>query len=340
MSEHMKAVDIKGGKGSIDALFINAEVPKPKPSAHQALVKIKAFGLNRMDLIQREGHYPLPPQAGPILGVEFSGTVEALGSEEPHHCRGLKVGDEVFGLAYGGAYAEYIAVSTKMLLHKPAGLAWEAAAGVPETFITATQALHFVGGFDSLEGKTVLWHAGASGVSIAGIQLSLRAGAARVFATAGSAEKCAFIEKELGATKAFNYREDDWSKGVLEATGGAGADLIVDFIAGDYVQKNLDCAAREARIVQLAAMGGAELKGLNVAQLLYKRVRWEGSTLRARDEVYQGELRDRLEKYVPDMVSGKLKVLVDRVFAMEDIQEAHRLMEKNVSRGKIICTVP
>lgn len=292
-----------------------------------------------MDLIQREGNYPLTPQAGPIMGVEFSGTVEALGSDEEHHCRGLKVGDEVFGLAYGGAYAEYIAVSTKMLLHKPAGLSWEAAAGVPETFITATQAIHFVGGFDDLRGKNVLWHAGASGVSIAGIQLSLRAGAARVFATAGSAEKCAFIEKELGATKAFNYKQEDWSRGVLEATGGAGVDLIVDYIAGDYVQKNLDCAAREARIVQLAFMGGSKLGGLDMAQLLYKRIRWEGSTLRARDEEYQGRLRDRLDKYVPDLVSGQLKVLVDKVYKMEEIQEAHRLMEKNVTRGKIICTV-
>lgn len=332
--------DIKGGKGPISALYINAEVPKPTPAAHQALVKIKAFGLNRMDLIQREGNYPLPPQAGPIMGVEFSGTVESLGSDEEHHCRGLKVGDEVFGLAYGGAYAEYIAVSTKMLLRKPAELSWEKAAGVPETFITATQALHFVGGFEDLKGKNVLWHAGASGVSIAGIQLSVRAGAARVFATAGSAEKCEFIEKELGATKAFNYKEEDWSKGVLEATGGAGVDLIVDYIAGDYVQKNLDCAAREARIVQLAFMGGAQLKDLNVAQILYKRIRWEGSTLRARDEEYQGKLRDRLAEDVPGIVSGELKVFVDKVYKMEEIQEAHKLMEKNVTRGKIICTVP
>lgn len=274
------------------------------------------------------------------MGVEFSGTVEALGSDEEHHCRGLKVGDEVFGLAYGGAYAEYIAVSTKMLLRKPEALSWEKAAGVPETFITATQALHFVGGFEDLKGKNVLWHAGASGVSIAGIQLSVRAGAARVFATAGSAEKCEFIEKELGATKAFNYKEEDWSKGVLEATGGAGVDLIVDYIAGDYVQKNLDCAAREARIVQLAFMGGAQLKDLNVAQILYKRIRWEGSTLRARDEQYQGKLRDRLAEDVPGIVSGELKVFVDKVYKMEEIQEAHKLMEKNVTRGKIICTVP
>lgn len=293
-----------------------------------------------MDLIQREGHYPLPPQAGPILGVEFAGTIVSLGDGADHH--GFHVGDAVFGLAYGGAYAEYLAVSTRMLLPKPAALRWEVAAGIPETWITATQALHFVGGFSatSLAGKNVLWHAGASGVSIAGLQLSRRAGAAKVFATAGSREKCEFLERELGADRAFNYREEDWSRAILEATGGQGVDLIVDFIAGDYVQKNLDCAAREGRIVQLGAMGGAVLKEVNVAQLLYKRIRWEGSTLRARDEEYQGRLRDKLAEYEPELVSGKLKVFVDKVFKMEEIQEAHALMEKNVTRGKIICTVP
>lgn len=330
--------DIKGGKGPISALFVNPDTPKPNPSAGQALVRIRAFGLNRMDLIQREGHYPLPPQAGPILGVEFSGTIASFGGAENHG--DFSQGDEVFGLAYGGAYAEYIAVSTKMLLPKPAALSWEVAAGIPETWITATQALFFVSGIESLKGKNVLWHAGASGVSIAGIQLSKRAGAAKVFATAGSKEKCEFIEKELGADKAFNYRDEDWSNGILDATDGHGVDLIVDFIAGDYVQKNLDCAAREGHIVQLGAMGGAVLKEVNVAQLLYKRIRWEGSTLRARDTEYQGRLRDKLEEYEPEFVDGNLKVYVDKVFKMDEIQEAHALMEKNVSRGKIICTVP
>lgn len=179
-------------------------------------------------------------------------------------------------------------------------------------------------------------------MSIAGIQLSRRAGAARVLATAGGPEKCAFVEGELGAARAFDYKADPgWERAVLAATpGGAGADLIVDFVAGPYAQKNLDCAARGARVVQLAAMGGAAVRELDVAQLLYKRVRWEGSTLRSRDEEYQGRLRDRLEGYLPDFVSGELRVFVDRVFRMDEIQEAHALMEKNVTRGKIICTVP
>lgn len=293
-----------------------------------------------MDLLQREGQYPLPPQAGPIMGVEFSGTIVSFGSKE--HCRSFKEGDAVMGLAYGGAYAEYIAVSTKMLLPKPDALSWEVAAGIPETWITATQALHFVGGFDTetLKGKTVLWHAGASAVSIAGIQLSLRAGAARAFATAGSDDKCEFIEKELGAAKAINYKTTpNWEEKILELTDGQGVDLIVDYIGGAYVAKNFTCAAKEARIVQLGLMGGLKTDGLNVGPLLFKRIRWEGSTLRARDEEYQGRLRDKLDTYEEDFVNGKLKVFVDKVYKMEEIQEAHALMEKNVTRGKIICTV-
>lgn len=338
----MKAVDIKGGAGPISALFVNPDTPKPVPGPAQALVKVRCFGLNRMDLLQREGHYPLPPQAGPILGVEFSGTIVSLPSGHNSN-DGFRVGDPVFGLTYGGAYAEYVAVAPKMLLRKPDALGWDVAAGIPETWITATQALHFVGGFDggnSLRGKSVLWHAGASGVSIAGIQLSLRAGAARAFATAGSDNKCAFVERELGAT-AINYRTTpDWEKEILALTDGRGVDLIVDFVGGAYVAKNFACAAKEARVVQLGLMGGpATPEPLNVGPLLFKRIRWEGSTLRARDEAYQRRLRDKLATYEDDFVSGKLKVFVDKVYKMDDIQEAHALMEKNVTRGKIICTV-
>lgn len=149
--------DIKGGKGPATSLFINPQVPKPDPKEGDALVRVKAFGLNRMDLLQREGLYPVPPQAPATLGVEFSGTIESFG---PGAHGDFKVGDAVFGLAYGGAYAEYIAVSSKMLLHKPESLSWEVAAGIPETWITATQALYLVGEF--APGKTVLWHAGVS----------------------------------------------------------------------------------------------------------------------------------------------------------------------------------
>jgi NADPH:quinone reductase-like Zn-dependent oxidoreductase len=300
-----------------------------------------------MDLLQREGHYPVPPQAPATLGVEFSGVIESVGPPLPSSSSSsgqgkeqakLREGDAVFGLAYGGAYAEYVAVDARMLLAKPASLSWEAAAGIPETFMTATQALHLVGEFAA--GKTVLWHAGASGVSIAGIQLSLDSGAAAVYATAGNDEKCKFITSELGATKAFNYKTEDWAQGILEATGGKGVDLIVDFIGASYFEKNLAVAAKDARWVMLGLMGGSKLEGVDIGMLLFKRIRIEGSTLRSRDPEYQGRLKDRLAEYIPHFESGKLKVKIDAVFSMEDIKKAHDLMEKNVSTGKIICTVP
>ncbi|XXH03539.1 hypothetical protein Hte_009944 [Hypoxylon texense] len=335
MGSVMKAVDIKNGKGPATSLFINPQTPKPEPKAGDALVRVKAFGLNRMDLLQREGRYPMPPNAPTVLGVEFSGTVEAFGPG-PHG--DFRVGDAVFGLAYGGAYAEYIAVSTKMLLHKPDSFAWETAAGIPETWITATQALHLIGEF--APGRSVLWHAGASGVSIAGIQLSRDAGAGAIYATAGSDEKCRFVERELGATKCFNYRTQDWAKGILEATGGKGVDLIVDFIGASYFQKNLTVAARDARWVTLGLMGGAVLDGVDYSMLLIKRLRLEGSTLRSRDTDYQGRLRDKLAEHIPHFESGKLKALIDTVLPMDDIIKAHKLLEENKTTGKIICTVP
>ncbi|KAM7198029.1 quinone oxidoreductase [Rhypophila sp. PSN 637] len=336
MGETMKAVDIKNGKGHASSLFINPSTPLPKPPPGHALIKVSAFGLNRMDLIQREGHYPLPPQAPSTLGVEFSGTIHSFGSEDK---QGFSIGDEVFGLAYGGAYAEYISVSVKMLLHKPAHLSFIQAAGIPETWITATQALHFVLGIT--RGKSILWHAGASGVSIAGIQLSKLAGASAIYATAGSPEKCAFIEKELGATKAFNYRDQSksWDQELLKVTGGKGVDLIVDFIGADYFTKNLDVVAREGRIVLLGLMSGSVVPKADIGKLLYKAARIEGSTLRSRDEEYQGRLRDKLEEYLPQFESGELKIFVDTVFDWNDIVKAHELLEANKTMGKIICTI-
>ncbi|KAK3360272.1 hypothetical protein B0T25DRAFT_535252 [Lasiosphaeria hispida] len=334
MAETMRAIDIHGGSGPATALFLNPSTPKPVPGAGQVLVRISAFGLNRMDLFQREGRYALPPQAPSTLGVEFSGTVAASNATA---ASSFRPGDEVFGLAYGGAYAEYVAVSAKTLLHKPVHLSFEQAAALPETWITATQALHFVLGIT--EGKSVLWHAGASGVSIAGIQLSRLAGASEVYATAGSQEKCEFIERELGATKAFNYKEEDWAAEILAKTGGKGVDLIVDFVGADYFNKNLDVVARDGRICLLGLMSGGVVDQVNIGKLLYKRARVEGSTLRSRDEDYQGLLRDKLEEYLPKFESGELKIFIDTVLPFEEIVKAHQQLEENKTMGKIICTI-
>ena len=231
-----------------------------------------------MDLLQREGQYPLPPQAPTTLGVEFSGVIEELGSSGGGR-ENFSVGDEVFGLAYGGAYAEYIAVSTHMLVRKPRELSWEECAGIPETWITATQALYLVSGF--AKGKTVLWHAAASSVSIAGIQLARADGAGAVYATARQDEKCEFAVRELGATKAFNTTSTDWAEEVLKATEGRGVDVIVDFVGGTYFNDNLKAVARDGVVVLLGFMGGPVVKGeVNIAPLLMKRATYVGSTLK------------------------------------------------------------
>jgi NADPH:quinone reductase-like Zn-dependent oxidoreductase len=245
-----------------------------------------------MDLLQREGNYPVPAGASKILGVEFSGHIESLGPDVKEN---FKPGDEVFGLAYGGAYAEYIAVSTHMLIHKPAHLSWEDAAGIPEVWITATQALFFVGEFTA--GKSVLWHAGASSVSIAGIQIARAAGASEVYVTAGSQDKIDFCVKELGARAGFNYKTQDWAAEIVKATGGKGVDLVIDFVGAAYFQGNLKAAAKDGHIVNLGFLGGTKLPAeTDISLFLLKRLRYEGSSLRSRDPEYQGRLRDKLEE--------------------------------------------
>ena len=225
-----------------------------------------------------------------------------------------------------------------MLLHKPGHLSWEEAAGVPETWITATQAMYLVGEFT--KGKRILWHAGASSVSIAGIQLSKVGGAKEIYVTAGSQDKIDFCIKELGATAGFNYKTQDWSKEILKATKDQGVDVIIDFVGQNYFQGNLDVAARDGHVVTLGAMSGTKLPaGVDIGAFVRKRVRYEGSTLRSRDPDYQGRLRDKLEEYIPQFEDGTFKIYVDNVFPWEEVIEAHKLMEKNVTKGKIICTI-
>ncbi|KAA8572810.1 hypothetical protein EYC84_003386 [Monilinia fructicola] len=212
-----------------------------------------------------------------------------------------------------GAYAEYLASSAKMLIHKPAQMSWSVAAGIPETWITATQALHLVGCFKP--GDNILWHAGASAVSIAGIQLSKAAGANKIFVTAGSDDKIEFC-KSLGATHGFNYHTDDWVQAILDATEGHGADVIVDFIGKNYAQGNFEAAAMDGRIVQLASLSGYKLDGLDIGPLENKRLRWEGSRLRSRPLDYQGKLRDVLaETALQKFADGTFQVPIERVFS-------------------------
>ncbi|KFY45506.1 hypothetical protein V495_02950 [Pseudogymnoascus sp. VKM F-4514 (FW-929)] len=332
----MRAIDIKNGTGPASALFLNSSVPKPAPKPTEALVRVKAFGLNRMDLLQREGKYPLPPNISLILGVEFSGVIEELGADAQKGK--FKVGDEVFGLAYGGAYAEFLAVSPATLLHKPSTLSWEHAAGIPETFMTATQALHKIGAFK--RGDSVLWHAGASSVSIAGMQLSKLAGASDVYVTSRTPEKIKWCVDTFGAAGGFDTTQKNWGEEAQKATGGKGIDVIVDFMGASTFADNLKAAAKDGRIANLGLMGGATLPAeTNIALFLAKRLRYEGSSLRSRDEKYQSELTAYLEGYLDSFAKGELEVKVEKVFDWKDVVKAHELLEGNGTKGKVVCVV-
>lgn len=289
----------------------------------------------------------MPPQAPATLGVEFSGTIVALGPSTPDGKHKWQKGDAVFGLAYGGAYAEYIAVSSSMILHKPAELSWAVCAGTPEVWFTALQALYLVGEFDARTHKAILWHAGASAVSIAGIQLSLAAStpAPEVYATARQDSKCAFVKRELGATGAVNATANGgrWAEAVRDLNDGNGMDLVVDFVGASYFAENLEVCARDGRVVTLGSMGGSKLPAgaeVDLAAFVGKRVRYQGSTLRSRDAEYQGRLRDLFEeKALPGLKAGTFETHVERVLDWSRIVEAHQLMESNETKGKIICTI-
>lgn len=342
----MKAVLIKDGVGPSSNLYIG-DHDVPQPAEGEVLVKVRAFGLNRMDLMQREGKYPLPPSAPKdIMGVEFSGSVVGSSSGD---VGGFKAGDEVFGLATGGAYAEYIKVPTKMILHKPTTLSHEQAAAIPEAWLTAFQALNIISQLK--EKEDVLIHAGASGVGLAAIQLAKAFGASGIYCTAGSAEKIATCES-LGATKGFNYKAENWGESLTKQTDGKGVDVILDFIGAPYIQDNIKSLKRDGRLVFLAFMGGAKVPEFDLAQLLFKRLHLEGTTLRSRSLDYQSELvQGFVQTGMLDKLAGAVKgedgqgssahhIQIHDVLDWSKIKEAHDMMAANKNTGKIIMTIP
>ncbi|KAL7421992.1 hypothetical protein Q5752_003764 [Cryptotrichosporon argae] len=336
MADKMKAILIKDGKGPVDNLYIG-ETEKPSPEKGEVLVKIKTFGLNRMDLLQREGKYPLPPQASKtIMGVEFAGYVEAVGEGVDK----FKQGDEVFGLTYGGAYAEYVVALEFMLLPKPKELSWVVAGGIPENWLTAYQALFLEGGMK--KGDNVLIHAGASGVGVAAIQLALNVGhAGQVFTTAGSDDKIKFLQKLDSRVHAFNYRSQNFEEEIKKHADGV--DLIVDFVGRSYFAQNISLLRRDGTLIYLAFLSGSKLDGTgaDIGPLLYKRLTIKGSTLRSRSEEYQTELLGKFrDNALPLIKEGKMKVEVHEVFPWEKVADAHKEMEANKNSGKIVFEIP
>ncbi|PKI83210.1 hypothetical protein MVES_002858 [Malassezia vespertilionis] len=339
----MRAVLIKGDKGPSSALYIgDAPTPKIDLTSNNVIVKTKAFALNRMDLLQREGKYPVPPGASKILGVEFSGTVAEVGSGAAH----FKVGDPVFGLTMGGAYAEYVSIPAPMLLHKPSALSWVQAAAIPEAFLTAYQALHVIG--ELKRGEDVLVHAGASSVGLAAIQLAKNAGANRIYVTAGTAGKMDTC-KSLGATDAFNYKEENWKDALMRATDNKGVDIIMDFVGAPYFANNIASLKLDGRLIIQGLMGGYNVQDCNIVPILLKRLRIEGSTLRSRGLEYQSMLVQDffhgggLDAIVHGSSTGHTeledRVRVYKVVDWKDIKDAQDEMAENKNTGKIVATI-
>ncbi|KAJ3278271.1 hypothetical protein HDU76_009961, partial [Blyttiomyces sp. JEL0837] len=240
-------------------------VDTPVPKADELLVKVHSFALNRMDVLQRQGGYPAPFGASQILGVEFSGVVESVGASVSTY----KKGDRVFGLVYGGAYAEFVVINEKMAMKIPEGMSFEDAAALPEVWFTAYQALHLNCGLQ--EHESVLIHAGASGVGTAAIQLAKLANAKHIIVTNSSEEKAKFC-LELGATHAINYKQENFKEKVLEYTGNRGVDVIVDFVGSSHWDNNLASLAMDGRMVMLAFLSGAVVKETNLGPILRKRL--------------------------------------------------------------------
>jgi len=281
--------------------------------------------------MQRMGQYPPPPGESDILGLELAGEVEAVGAA----VKDITPGDRVFGLVGSGGYAEKAVIDARMAMPIPAGWNFAQAAAVPEVFFTAQETLFTLGGLQ--EGETVLIHAAASGVGTAGIQMARETGA-RIFVTAGSAEK---IHRciELGATTGCNYKEQDFAEWVKEVTNGQGVDVIEDFIGAAYWERNLRSLKTGGRLVLVGLMGGVKVEA-NLGLLMTKRLQIFGSVLRSRPLADKIAITQRFRtKWLPLLAAGRIKPIVDRVFPLAQAVDAHRYMEENRNFGKIILGV-
>ncbi len=325
----MKAISITrpGGPDVLETI----ELPRPRPGEREILIEVSAAGVNRPDILQRRGLYPPPKGAPREPGLEVAGKVVALGTST----RRFKVGDEVCALLTGGGYAQYAVAHESCTLPVPKGLRLEQAAALPETFFTVWSNL-----FDRARlksGETLLVHGGASGIGTTAIQIA-RAMGANVIASASSKEKCKACLK-LGASHAINYLQDDFVGLTKKHSGGKGADVILDMVGGDYIERNFQAAAIEGRIALIGFMGGATAK-VNFMPLLLKRLTLTGSTLRARPDDDKGAIASSLEKFIwPFLETGQIKPLIDRSFPMTGAAEAHRYMETGQHIGKIILKI-
>jgi putative PIG3 family NAD(P)H quinone oxidoreductase len=303
----------------------------PEPSAGQVLIRVHAAGVNRPDVQQRKGAYPPPPGASDLPGLEVSGEVVALGPDVQR----WRIGDAVCALTAGGGYAQFVCVHETHVLPIPAGFTMTEAAAVPETFFTVWHNVFERGGLKA--GETLLVHGGSSGIGTTAIQLA-KAFGATVLTTAGSAEKCEACLR-LGADRAINYRDEDFVEAVKEATGGNGANVILDMVGGDYVARNYSAAAVEGRIVQIATQGGA-VAPTDFSKLMVKRLTHTGSTLRPRTVEVKGAIAAALEAHVwPLLAERRVAPVLDMIFPFKEAWRAHERMEEGGHIGKIVLDV-
>ena len=329
LPDKMRAVEIT--RPGPPEVLKAAERPLPAPRPNEILVKVAAAGVNRPDVLQRTGNYPVPPGASDLPGLEIAGEVVACGPE----ARMWKVGASVCALAHGGGYAEYCAVPEVQALPVPRGLSMIEAASLPETFFTVWSNVYDRGRLKA--GETLLVQGGSSGIGVAAIQMAKAMGN-RVLATAGSDEKCAACVK-LGAEKAINYRNQDFVAEVLAATGGKGVNVVLDMVGGDYVPRELKCLADEGRLVFIAFLRGPKTE-LDINEVMRRRLILTGSTLRPRPVEFKGAIARSLREHVwPLIEAGKIKPVIFKTFPLADAAEAHRLMESSQHIGKLVLSV-
>lgn len=306
------------------------DYPTPEPEENELLVKVKSTALNRADLLQKKGKYPVPEGESEILGLEMSGIVESVGKS----VKKFREGDRVFGLLGGGGYAEYCTIHEDLALPIHDFISFEEAAAIPEVFLTAYQALMWLG--ELKEEETVLIHAGASGVGTAAIQLAKQLKKAQIAVTAGSKEKLDLC-RSLGSTLQVNYKEQDFAERIKDRFGENSIDLIIDFVGSPYWKNNINSLGIDGRIVYLSMLGGAKVKEMDLVPILRKRLTIRGSTLRNRSLDYKKQLTKEFWNSTRDLFEKeKLAPVISAIVDWAEVEKAHQMMSDNKNAGKII----
>jgi NADPH2:quinone reductase len=328
----MRAIEITQ-PGGPDVLQ-TCERPLPVLKAGEVLIRVMAAGVNRPDVFQRLGQYPVPPGASDLPGLEVAGEI-VDGNPGDLQDSGLKKGDLVCALVQGGGYAEYCAAPIEQCLPAPKGLSALEAASLPETFFTVWSNVFQRAGLQP--GETLLVQGGSSGIGVTAIQIATALGH-RVFATAGSEDKCRACER-LGAERAINYKTEDFAAVVKELTGGKGVDVVLDMVGGDYLNREISCLADDGRIALIALLGGARAE-IDLGQVLRRRLTISGSTLRPRPVAFKAQIaRELRERVWPLIEAGKIRPVIHQVFPLAQAAQAHALMESSAHVGKIMLDV-